>query len=218
MVIEARDTGTGIKPEVLERVFEPFYTTKPAGRGTGLGLATAHGIIRDAGGAIDIQSVVGKGTTFAVYLAAKDQVEQDDGEVVTTPLPRGVGSSILLCEDEESVRRLMTRLLERGGFLVTSVASGAEALKILTERKFDLLLTDAVMPEIDGGQLAQLAHKSDPSLRVLFVSGYTGGVLKSAGIKEDSIYFLRKPFRTRELLERVSEIIASSGPGSIRDH
>lgn len=207
VIIETRDTGTGIKPEVLERVFEPFYTTKPAGRGTGLGLATAHGIIRDAGGAIDILSIFGEGSNFLVYLAAQEAVYHDEGPTTSTPLPRGVGSAILLCEDEDSVGTLMTRLLERGGFRVTAVASGAEALEELGHHEFDLLITDAVMPEMDGGALAQLANQKYPSLPVLFVSGYTGGVLESAGIQEDSIYFLRKPFRTRELLERISEVI-----------
>jgi CheY-like chemotaxis protein len=208
VVIETEDSGGGIAPDVLERVFEPFFTTKPAGQGTGLGLATAHGIIRDAGGALDVRSSPGKGTLFQVYLAAKEHTAPADGEAVSTPLPRGVGASILLCEDEKSVRTLMTSLLERGGFKVKAVSSGATALDELARGSFDILVTDAVMPEMDGGQLAKEAQRRYPDLPVLFVSGYTGGTLETVGVEEDSVHFLRKPFRARELLERITAILA----------
>ncbi len=218
VVIATSDTGTGITQDVLERVFEPFFTTKPAGQGTGLGLATVHGIIRDAGGAIDIESAPGSGSTFRIFLEAREPGTAHAAEPPHTPLPRGVGSKLLLCEDEDSVRTLMTRLLQRGGFDVTAVSSGRDALDAMREASFDLLVTDAVMPEMDGAALAQHASKIDPNLPVLFVSGYTGGVLESVGINEDSVYFLRKPFRTRELLERITDILSRTGSRTKRNH
>jgi CheY-like chemotaxis protein len=209
IVIETKDTGSGMTQEVLGRIFEPFFTTKPAGRGTGLGLATVHGIVKDAGGVIDVDSQLARGTTFRIYLPAEQSSALVDEERTPTPKPTGTGTSILLCEDEETVRTMMLRILSKAGFDVTAVASGTIALKALEQRAFDLLITDAVMPEMDGGQLAQLAQDKYPRLPVLFVSGYTGGVLERHGVEEDSLRFLRKPFRSQELLERVSQILAA---------
>lgn len=214
VTIETQDTGTGMSAEVLSRVFEPFFTTKPAGRGTGLGLATVHGIVKDAGGVIDISSTPGKGTVFCIHLPAQVTSSLEEDESQPTPLPHGVGVPILLCEDDESVRAMIVRILKRAGFDVTGVSSGAHALKELERKQYDLLITDAVMPEMDGGQVSQLVQEKYPSLPVLFVSGYTGGVLQRQGVEEDSMYFLRKPFRAQELLQRVDQILAARDRGA----
>jgi signal transduction histidine kinase/ActR/RegA family two-component response regulator len=209
VLVEARDTGTGMPKSVVERVFEPFFTTKAAGQGTGLGLATVHGIVKDARGFIDIESVEGQGTTFRVYLPAFDSDMPEEVAPQRQSLPAGLGRQVLLCEDDQSVRDMMARILQRAGYALTGVASGTEAVRALKENPYDILITDAVMPEMDGGQLAQAAHIHRPELPVLFVSGYTGGVLESCGVQEDSLNFLRKPFGTRDLLERIEAVIAA---------
>lgn len=208
VTLTVSDQGTGISDDVLKRVFEPFFTTKTAGKGTGLGLATVHGIIEDAQGHIDIHSVVGKGTTFVVYLPVSLGEESKQKLVSIRPLPAGDGQRVLLCEDEPPVRALAYRILEMAGFAVTPVASGAEAMECLKHQSFDLLLTDAVMPGMHGGELALAAREIRPEMPVLFVSGYKGGTLESVGITEESANFLRKPFRSHELVEHVVTTIS----------
>ncbi len=207
VTIEAVDSGKGIAAEDVPRVFEPFFTTKPAGQGTGLGLATVHGIVRDAGGQIEVESVLGEGTCFRIYLPSTEAEEPVDRGTAPIKLSDGRGAAVLLCEDDESVRLMMTRLLKRAGYSVHSVASAVQALELLEKRRFDLLVTDAVMPEMDGGELSQAAQKIHPDLPLLFVSGYTGGILESCGVKEDSLNFLRKPFRAAEFLSRIESLI-----------
>lgn len=206
-VLEAQDTGAGMSPEVLERVFEPFFTTKPAGQGTGLGLATVHGIVRAAGGLLNISSSPGQGTTFSIYFPVH-QGRELMAQAREEPLPpQGNGERVLICEDNEAVRLMTGRILEKGGYKVTSTATAAEAVELLGDVDFALLVTDVVMPEMDGGELVETAKLLKEELPVLFVSGYTAGVLDSYGINSESPSFLRKPFRAAALLERVHALI-----------
>ena len=205
--IRAADGGSGIAREVAGRIFEPFFTTKEAGRGTGLGLAMVHSIVHGAGGAIELESALGQGATFTVFLPQVGATTSSDVTPERPALPRGEGARILLCEDEPAVREVTRRILERGGHAVEESASPDRALQLLREGRFDLLLTDVVMPQMHGKELADQARRLVPDLKVLFVSGYAGGILAAHGIGDESPYFLRKPFQARELLERVQALV-----------
>ncbi|GEM_PF-3032036 len=210
IVIEAADNGSGMPEEVVGRVFEPFFTTKMAGHGTGLGLATVHGIVRAASGFIDLHSQLGVGTTFSIYLPAYEGVLQADEDGASLPPPSGRGQRIILCEDENPVREMTQAILERGGYKVSSTEFAEEALRMLEAHQFDLLVTDVVMPRMNGGQLADSARKIWPLLPVLFVSGYTGGIVNAHGISAESCELLRKPFTVRDILERVDKLLTAS--------
>jgi signal transduction histidine kinase len=205
--IRAQDTGSGIAPDVAERIFEPFFTTKEAGRGTGLGLAMVHSIVHGAGGAIQLESKLGGGSTFTIFLPAVHGDQKEVVEVSTTPLPRSDVARILLCEDEAAVREMTRRILERGGHYVEESSSPSRALEMLRAGRFDLLLTDVVMPQMNGKALADQARQIEPDLTVLYLSGYAGGILAGHGIGDDSLFFMRKPFQARDLLERVRTLL-----------
>lgn len=206
-VLVARDTGTGIPKEVLGRIFEPFFTTKAAGRGTGLGLATVHAIVQSAGGAIVVESAPARGTTFSIFLPALTQAETSEFPSEERSTRSGVGYRILVCEDEAPVRTMTKRILERSGYRVLDASTPKMALELLAERNVDLLLTDVIMPTMNGRDLAEAARALIPELPVLFVSGYTAGILNASGVSDESLSFLRKPFRETELLHRVQELI-----------
>jgi two-component system cell cycle sensor histidine kinase/response regulator CckA len=206
--LSVSDTGTGITPENLTHIFEPFFTTKEVGKGTGLGLATVYGIVKQHDGWVDVSSRVNEGTTFEVFLPA---IKPPAG----TPPPahpeakrRGGTERILLVEDDDAVR-LMTRLaLERHGYRIIEASSGRKALDMRREDpvEIDLLLTDIVMPEgIDGRRLAELLRAQTPSLKVVFVSGYSLSVINkdTEFFKNCNNYFLQKPYPVHVLIETI---------------
>lgn len=202
--LRVRDQGCGMAPEVIERAFEPFYTTKPAGQGTGLGLSTVHGIVKQADGHVWIESAPMAGTTVELLLPAvvpapaRDRDERD-------PVARGQHEAILLCEDDPAVRRLLSSMLSDHGYRVTACSSGMEALEVVTRGdSFDLLLTDLAMPGMSGKELAGRLRRLRPDLAVLFVSGYPDRIL---GHEAEGVELLAKPFVTNELLERVRRIL-----------
>ncbi len=217
LLIEAQDTGTGMSPEVIARVFEPFFTTKPAGQGTGLGLATIHGIVRAAGGAIDIDSELGHGTTFRIYFPAYETELFDEQASRALEIPQGSGQTVLLCEDEETVRAMTEHILNRGGYDVISVGDPRDALAALKRQEVALLITDVIMPAMDGSQLCSEAQKIQPNLPVLFVSGYTAGVLAAQKLEENGLNFLRKPYRAKVLLERAYCLVSGDRPSTSGD-
>jgi CheY-like chemotaxis protein len=193
-------------PETLERLFEPFFTTKPSGKGTGLGLATVYGIVKQSGGSIWVQSEEGRGTTFTIYLPLVERpVIAPAAELPLKDL-RGT-ERILVVEDQAAVRDIAVALLERYGYRVTPAAEPADALRRLEEgQPFDLLLTDVVMPGTNGVALAAAARAMRPDLRVLFMSGYTDdALLKHEGLQPGAL--LHKPFTPRTLLTRVREAL-----------
>jgi PAS domain S-box-containing protein len=212
------DTGVGMSPEVAARVFEPFFTTKPPGRGSGLGLATVHGIVQQSGGTISVASRPGEGTSFTITLplAAHERTAPISGgwDAIRSPkhgegdLPAG---TVLLAEDEEAVRAVAQRLLERAGYRVLSARHGADALRVLAEAgaTVDLLLSDVVMPEMGGVELAARAAEMIPGLPVVLMSGYTDNDLSP--INEEGIVagFVSKPFRAETLLEAVRAAVRS---------
>jgi len=215
VVLSVRDEGHGMEPEVVRRAFEPFFTTRPKGQGTGLGLATAYGAVVDAGGSIDIDSVPGAGTTVWVRLpaAARPQPAPDD---VDEELPAGHGERVLLVEDEDAVRDVVLRLLKRSGYKVRDVGSPFEALEIFTTgaHRFDMLLTDVVMPGMSGTQLASRLRELRPDLPVLFMSGYTTGPAPGGHELPSDGSLLHKPFDRASLLTAVHRTLRPAHLGS----
>ncbi len=202
--VSMADTGAGIGPAQMERIFEPFFTTKSNSETGGLGLAAAHGIVSSAGGYIDVRSELGSGTTFDLYFP-RWRGESDaapDPEEAAIP---GRTASILVVEDDDYVRRMAVRVLEVAGHVVTACANGKEAIAMLNGRgdDFDLVLTDVVMPEASGIEVAKHAAAARPDLPVLLMSGYAEDVIPSREIYELSLSLLRKPFTARELLDLV---------------
>jgi len=207
--LSVSDTGVGISAEVRPHIFEPFFTTKPTGEGTGLGLATVYGIVSEAGGSVSVYSEVGTGTTFRLFFPASDRTA-----VVPAPVsaatPTGTGQTILVVEDEPAMMEVTARMLARNGYDVVRAPTGAEALEIAAERHIDLLLTDSVMPRMSGRELAERIQDVQPGLPVLFMSGYSQGVLGPQRIVDDNVALIQKPFNERALLEYVRRSLPPS--------
>ncbi len=213
-MIKVSDTGCGIPKENLARIFEPFFTTKAVGEGTGLGLATVYGIIRQTGGFLDVESAVGKGTTFLIYLprASEEEAaaEEEDARSYEPQETKDLTGSerILLVEDEDAVRTFSQRALSNKGYEVLTADSGDSAMTLMEKEdlsNIDLLVTDVVMPGMDGPTLAQRLRQSSPKLKIIFMSGYTEDKLKDH--MGDNIYFLPKPFTLKQLAEKVKEVL-----------
>jgi PAS domain S-box-containing protein len=205
------DVGTGMEPEVAQRAFEPFFTTRPKGQGTGLGLATAYGAVTDAGGVIELDSEPGRGTTVRVCLPAS--TDQPVAVAPTASEPSaGNGESVLLVEDEDAVREVVLRILTRSGYRVREVSSPLEALRIFgTGREhFDVLLTDVVMPGMSGTQLASRLRELRPDLPVLFMSGYTTGPAPGGHELPSDGSLLHKPFDRPSLLEALARVLRAA--------
>jgi len=202
------DTGVGMDGETVRHAFEPFFTTKPKGEGTGLGLATVYGIVTEAGGAIQLYSEPGVGTTVKAYLPASGgSVARHEPERLRRP--RANGESVLVVEDEDGVRRLTERILGRAGYRVLSAPNGHAALELCAraDERVDLLLTDVIMPEMLGPELAEQAVAGRPGLRVLFMSGYSHQMIARRRVAERDVAFVEKPFTSETLLAGVREAL-----------
>jgi len=209
VMLAVSDTGHGITPEVRQHLFEPFFTTKPKGRGTGLGLAMVFGAVQQAGGAVEVYSEVGLGTTFKVYVPRiEEQAERYVHGRPVLDLPGGT-ATVLLVEDEEIVRTLAQMLLKRLGYSVLTAAHGDEAWSLMRNHdgKIDLLITDVVMPGINGRELAERVVKLHPDMKVLFTSGYTEDVIVHHGVLRDNLNFLGKPYSIQALAEKIAGIL-----------
>jgi len=219
--LRVSDTGAGMDQATVERVFEPFFSTKPKGRGTGLGLATVYGIVTGAGGSIDIYSEVGLGTTVSVLLPATD--ERAGPDAASPPLAgddvRGHGETILLVEDEPSLRELAGRILARNGYQVCVAADGADAVRRAEDpaQPVDLLLTDVVMPEMLGHEVAARVAAARPGAPALFISGYAQPILDSHGVLSPRYDILEKPFTEAALLSRVRMALNRTPASADRD-
>ena len=213
--LRVSDTGTGMPPEIRERVFEPFFTTKGAHQGTGLGLSTVYGIIKQSDGFIRVESEPGSGTSFEIYLPWTD-APVEDRAIQHDPSPDAKGSeTILIVEDQQPVRSVARKILENAGYQVIEAANGQEALSILQRRAMEigLVLTDMVMPAMGGGELARRLWKRHPALRIVFMSGYAEDEFITPGGLDPRIHFLEKPFDARTLQEKVRSAFAS-GPAA----
>jgi len=253
VLIEVRDTGQGIPPELMEKIFEPFFTTKEIGKGTGLGLSTVFGIVKQSGGTIDVQSKIGEGTAFRIYLPRHIPVAEPEEAAPAIPaLPRadmpvpgqapaksaGTGEAaersgtskasakpaprkpaadhtgqgtILLVEDEDPVRAVNSRALSARGYTVLEAASGLEALAIVRDgsQPIDLVVSDVVMPEMDGPTLLREVRKHQPDLKVIFVSGYAEDAFRKNLPEGEAFNFLPKPFSLKQLVETVKKTMAA---------
>ena len=203
------DTGAGMSPEVVAHIFEPFFSTKPKDQATGLGLATVHGIVAQAGGDIGVYTEPNLGTTMRVYLPLTDKPGDHPEQQPAARPPRGHGQRILVVEDEDAIRALVVRILENHGFVTLAASRGAEALTLAGQNQLDLLVTDVVMPGMPGPQLAAIMKERHPAVGVLFMSGYSDGLLIGRG-DIGEVQLLQKPFTATELLSEVAAALSSS--------
>ncbi len=210
LVLEVADTGHGMPPEILGHVFEPFFTTKPIGKGTGLGLSTIYGAVTQAGGAIEMESEEGVGTTFTLFFPVALGTPEERGWKAKSPEKAAGGEElVLLVEDERLVRGLAARVLRRAGYTVLEAERGEEALGIVKEesRPIQLLVTDVVMPGMTGKELATRLSETHPRMAILFTSGYGEDFIARHGVLEDRLNFIPKPYTPNELLEKVRAVL-----------
>jgi CheY-like chemotaxis protein len=217
VMLAIADDGCGMDEEIKAHLFEPFFTTKEQGKGTGLGLSTVYGVVAQNGGVVDVFSEPLHGTTFKIYLPRTDAEPESLQDRQLTRLPRG-SETIILVEDEDIVREVAVRLLKRQGYRVHAYANGGEAMMAAGEirEEFHLLITDVVMPGINGRVLAQNLRALRPSMKVLFTSGYTGDVMIHHGMLDEGIEFIAKPYTLEQLAKRVRDVLDSGANGQGR--
>jgi two-component system cell cycle sensor histidine kinase/response regulator CckA len=229
VLVETADTGTGIPPEIIDKIFDPFYTTKEIGKGTGLGLASVYGFIKQSGGFIYVDSQVDKGTTFRIfiprYIPAADDVQAPQLPETTAPAIAGAISAaeeakrtatdltgvgtILLVEDEDGLRALNARGLASRGYTVLQAGNGVEAIEVLErEGPVDLVVTDVMMPEMDGPTLFKELRARYPDIKIIFVSGYAEDAFQKNLPEADQFDFLPKPFTLKQLVAQVKETMS----------
>jgi len=209
VMLRVTDTGTGIDPEIQAQIFEPFFTTKERDKGTGLGLATVYGIVKQSGGYIAVDSEKGKGASFSVYLLRVENAVTAPDLSNEAPVSVRGSETILLVEDEESLRKLADMFLRGSGYHVLTAADGAQALQVARQYAgpIHLLLTDVVMPGINGRVLAERLAPSQPGMRILYVSGYTDSFIAGHGVLEAGAHLLHKPFTEESLTRKVRELL-----------
>ena len=214
VMLALTDTGGGMDPATLSRLFEPFFTTKPKGKGTGLGLATVYGIVKQSGGYIWADSAPGAGTTFRIYLPRTDEELTLKAIEIEGAIPRGRGELILLVEDQAPLRGLCETVLSHLGYRVIAAGNGLEALNLVREERLEpeLVVTDVIMPDMSGGEMTDRLRRDRPDLKVLYMSGYTDDVIASHGVLEPGMHFIEKPFTERALATKVREALGAKEP------
>jgi len=219
VMLAVSDSGCGMDEKTKARIFEPFFTTKEKGRGTGLGLSTVYGIVKQSGGSVCVYSEPGKGTIFKVYFPQLPEgAELPKPTLVETAVPRG-SETILLVEDEDVVRGLVRKILEQAGYYVLDARGGEDALRLCRELNapIHLLLTDVVMPERSGKEIAQCLAKLRPSTRVLYMSGYADDAIVHHGVLDSNVEFIQKPFTPLALARKVREVLDAQSGGQKAD-
>ena len=208
-MITVSDSGCGMNPATLARIFEPFFSARRRGRGTGLGLSTVYGIVRQNGGFIRVESAPGQGTAFRIYFPTTE-AEVSAAESSRTPAEAECQGTVLVVEDEPVVRRLAVRILRMQGYSVLEAENGAAALRVCERQAgpVDLLLTDVVMPGLNGKELFEALRSSHPALRVLYMSGHTEDIITHHGVAEAGQAFLQKPFTVKTLAEYVRRVLS----------
>jgi CheY-like chemotaxis protein len=221
VMLAITDTGAGMSAEVKARAFDPFFTTKRVGQGTGLGLSTCYGIVKQSGGHISVYSEPGRGTTFKIYLPQVEPERKPSAQTQASPhLPRGT-ETILLVEDDAALREMAAGLLKRLGYTVLAAANGVEALSLKNDRNIghiDLLFTDVVMPHMSGKELADRTRVLYPQIKMLFTSAYTENAIVHQGVLEKGVALLQKPFTPSALANKLREVLDkpdASKPGAV---
>jgi CheY-like chemotaxis protein len=208
VVLTVTDTGTGMTPDVQARLFEPFFTTKEPGKGTGLGLATVHGIVARSGGSVGVYSELGRGTAFKVYLPQAAPADVVAAAPLPKAPPRAEALTVLVVEDADGLRELARRLLERQGYTVLLAANADEATALFERHpSIDVLLTDVVMPGASGPELTRRLVERRPDLKVVYMSGYTDEAIVHHGVLNPGIAFLHKPFTAETLGGKIREVL-----------
>jgi CheY-like chemotaxis protein len=208
VVLTVTDTGIGMTPQVQARLFEPFFTTKEPGKGTGLGMATVHGIVTQSGGSVGVYSEPGIGTSFKVYFPRADSAERVVEDQAPVARPRAGTQTVLVVEDADGLRELAKRLLKRQGYTVLSAAHADEAVRLFAENpSIDVLLTDVVMPGASGPELTRRLVEQRPGLKVIYMSGYTEDTIVQHGVLKPGIAFLHKPFTSDTLGRKIREVL-----------
>ena len=209
IMLAVTDTGEGMDKELIEHIFDPFFTTKALGKGTGLGLATVYGIIKQHKGYIYVYSEKGKGTTFKIYFPVSHESEENGNKVEKDSIFTKGDETVLVVDDEESVRKLIVDTLEPLGYKCLSAASGEDAVDLMKNygENVDLLLTDVVMPGINGRELAERLKSQFPEMKVVFMSGYTENVITHRGILDDNVNYFPKPLTPLKLTKRIRAVL-----------
>ena len=209
IMLAVSDTGCGMSPEIMSNLFEPFFTTKEMGKGTGLGLAMIYGVVKQNRGFLNVYSEPGKGSTFRVYLPRyNDEQQQLVRQPSDNPVTQGL-ETILLVEDEPMILTMTTAMLERLGYMVLPAGTPSKAIQLVREYSdtIHLLITDVIMPEMNGRELVKQVVQFQPDLKCLFMSGYTANVIAQHGVLEEGVNFIQKPFSHRELAAKVREVL-----------
>jgi two-component system cell cycle sensor histidine kinase/response regulator CckA len=215
VLIEVADTGSGIEEEYLHRIFDPFFSTKEKGHGTGLGLSTVYGIVNQTGGFISIESEVGAGTKFSLYfpkIASQETaiIKAKESAVDNKIVDLTGAGTILLVEDEDAVRTFGARALRDKGYRVIEASNGESALEFIRQEAEDinLIVTDVVMPKMDGPTLMEHIKNHNPNMKVIFISGYTEDSFRESLANDSKVHFLSKPFNLKELAGKVKEVLS----------
>ena len=204
------DTGYGMDKETKEHIFEPFFTTKETGKGTGLGLSTVYGIVKQSGGHMVVDSEVNHGTTFKIYLPEIEERDEEKEEKSGQRVTKGGIETILVVEDEDVVRKMITRALKSYGYTVIEARNGKEAVVISKDRgkkQIDLAITDVIVPEMSGKECGVKLQEIFPGLKILHISGYTDAEIVHHGVLKKGVQFLQKPFSPQVLAEKVREML-----------
>jgi CheY-like chemotaxis protein len=209
VMLVVSDNGVGIDEEAKSRIFEPFFSTKGVGKGTGLGLSIVQGIVAQSGGYIEVTSEKGKGTTFKIYLPEVDEPASDTGKAASVRVTGGT-ETVLVVEDQAEVRKFAVAVLKSYGYRTIPATSAGEAFQCCERERIDLLLTDVVMPQVNGRELADRLVERQPGLKVLFMSGYADNVIEHHGVLEAGGQFIQKPFKPEELARKIRTLLGQA--------